>query len=187
MSILFKNFDNQVVYSRAVGMTSGTHFLVTGLSGAAANGITAYISKDGGDKTYSSNPVREVGNGIYKLVLTQSETNCDSAVVHITCGPTGYYLFDPVYFQTSSSTPYVGITASTVNEIATTFKGLTYDGNITQAKMGEMLLSFLFGAVSITSNNGVNTYSFKGSTGVTSFTSVCLSTDGTRLVRGTTG
>lgn len=187
MSILFKNFANQVVYTRAVGMTSGTHFLVSGLSGAAANGLTAYISKDGGDKTYSSNPVREVGNGIYKLVLTQTETNCDSAVVHITCGPTGYYLFDPVYFQTSSSTPYVGITASTINSIANSVKGITYDNNITQEKMGEMLLSFLFGAVSITTSNGINTYSFKNGAGATSFTSICRGTDGIRLVRGTTG
>lgn len=187
MSILFKNFGNQVVYTRAVGITSGRQFLVSGMSGAAANGLTAYISKDGGEKTYSSNPIREVGDGIYKLVLTQTETNCDSGVVHFVCGPTSFYLFDPVYFQTSSTTPVVGITGSTINEIATTVKGLTYDGNITQSKLNEMLLSFLFGAVGITTINGINTYTFKDSAGGTSFTSICRGTDGIRLVRGTTG
>jgi len=187
MSILFKNFDNQVVYSRAVSITGGAQRLVPGMSGAAANGLTAQISKDGGTISYCSNPIREVGSGIYKLVLTATETNCDSAVVHMTCGLTSWYLFDPVYFQTTSITPYVGITGSAVDSIGSTIKGLTYDGGISQSKMNEMLLSFLFGSVSVTSQNGVNTYSFRGSTGATSFTSVCLVTDGTRIVRGTTG
>ena len=187
MSILFKNFNNQVVYTRAVSITGGAHRLVPGMSGAAANGLTAYMSRDGNDITFCSNPIREVGNGIYKMVLTATETNCDSAVVHFVCGPTSWILFDPVYFQTSSSTPYVGITASTVNEIASSVRGLTYDGGVSQSKLNEMLLSFLFGAVSITTSNGINTYSFKNATGATSFTSIARSTDGIRLVRGATG
>ena len=191
MNILFKNFGDQIVYSRCVSLTGGYHKLVPGLSGAVANGLTAQISKDGSEFAYCTYPIREVGSGMYKLVLSQSETNCDSAVVHMTCSTTGWFLFDPVAFQTTSTTPLVGITASSIAdisyEVSNEVKGLTYDGGISQSKLNEMLLAFLFGAVGVTSSNGINTYTFKGSTGATSFTSFARSTDGIRPSRGTTG
>ena len=173
--LVYKNTANQTVYSRVVSLTGGSQNLVTGLSGAAENGLTSYISKDGGVFSGMSNPILEVGSGLYSLVLSQDDTNCNSAFVSMAVGNTGWFLFDPVYFQTT-------------NVIQNAVKGATYDGYVTQEKVNEMLLSFMFGQVTVDdSSASLNVYSFKDATGNTSFTSFCSTSNGTRFVRGTTG
>lgn len=183
--ILFKNTAGQTVYTRAVSLTGGAHSLVAGLT--ATPGLTAYIAKDGGTLTVSTNSVYEVGRGIYSLAMSQTETNCDSGVVHFV-GATAWHLLDPVYFQTSSVNPVVGLTASALADIKSTVKGATYDGNITQEKLYEMMISFLSGQVAVSTAGVINTYSFKTRNGgLTSFTSYCSTVDGTRASTGLTG
>jgi len=174
--LVYKNTANQTIYSRVTSITGGSHSLVTGLSGAVGNGLTSYISKDGGATfTAMQNPILEVGRGVYSLVLSQDDTNCNSAFVSMTVGNTGWFLFDPVYFQTTKM-------------VETAVKGATYDGELTQEKINEMLTAFMFGKVTLDdSTEGTNIYSFRNATGGTSFTSVCSTTNGIRTVRGTTG
>lgn len=185
--IIYKNTAGQYVYSRVLSITGGAQSLVSGLSGASQNGLTGYISKNGGSEIVISNPIEEVGHGMYKLLLTQNETNCDTGVVQMTVGPTSWYQFDPVYFQTTNPTPSVSITGSSITNIISAIKGATYDGNITNEKVNEMFISFLLGAVDKTSQSGVDTFFFKNAAGLTSFRSYCSTTTGLRETRGITG
>jgi hypothetical protein len=151
--------------------------------------LQGFVSKDGGVSAAAANAVTEIGQGVYKLTLSQAESDCDSGNVQFVVGSglTAWWLADPVSFQTSDASPVVGLTAGIFDQIRDTIKGATYDGDITQTKLYEMLTAFMYGKVDLTPASGVNQYTFRNASGATSFTSFCSSVDGTRLVGGITG
>lgn len=183
--ILFKNTANQVVYTKLMNITGGSQFAVAGLT---SSGITGFLSKDGGSPLGLVSLVQQVTGGIYKYYPTQSETNCDVGVFNFSVGATSFWHFNPIYFQTTEPVPAVSLTASTISSIVNSAKGATYDGNITQEKLFEMLIAFMSGQVTRTESGNDYIYSYKiRGGGHTSFTAQANSTTGVRTVQGITG
>jgi hypothetical protein len=203
--ILIKNTANQVIYTKLINVSTGRI-----VSGEASGSITGYISKDGSAEASVANAVSSIGHGIYKLTLSQSETNCDSAVVNITHNSNADYIFESVYFQTTETNPSVNVnqnndktgyslsssqtfsTTGSVNSVtdATTItnliKSTTYDG-VAQSKLYEMILAFISGKVVVTSDSeDTRTISYKKRDGSTETFRITVSTaDGSRSSGGT--
>jgi hypothetical protein len=66
---MIKNTANQYITFGAIAVADGLP-VTTGTP-------TVYLSKDGGAQATSSNTATHVGNGLWQLALTQSETNAD--------------------------------------------------------------------------------------------------------------
>ena len=203
--ILLKNTASQVVYAKLIDILTGTP--VAGVSGA---NITSYISKDGGAEATTANTASSVGHGIYKLTLTQAETNCTTGVINMTHNANSQYQFETLYFQTTEPNPSVNVlqnndktgyflddvqtfsTSGSVGSVSnpasieSLLKNSTYDG-ITQQKLYEMLLAFVAGKVVITPiDANTRTISYKKRDGTTERFSVTVSTaDGSRATGGT--
>ena len=203
--ILVKNTASQVVYSKVIDVLTGEP-----VSGVSSVDITAYIAKDDSAEATVSNSVSEVGHGIYKLTLTQSETNCNTGVINFVHTSNSQYQFETLYFQTTESNPSVNVTQNNdktgyfldnsqtftttgavgsvtdAQTILNTLQAATYDG-VTQTKILEMLLSFMAGKIVITTVDANNRLiSYKKRDGATGKFNVIVSTaDGSRSTGGT--
>lgn len=77
-------------------------------SGDAAN-FTVQISKDGGSFATATNTASELGStGIYKVTLTQTETNADIIAIRVTSSTANIFI-DPIVIYTKPQTPDVNI------------------------------------------------------------------------------
>lgn len=203
--ILIKNTASQIAYSKAIDVLTGEP-----ISGISSVDITVYITKDDSAEASASNSVSEVGHGIYKITLTQSETNCNTGVINFVHTSNSQYQFETLYFQTTESNPSVNVTQNNdktgyfldnaqtftttgavgsvtdAQTILNTLQSATYDG-ITQTKILEMLLSFMAGKIVITTVDANNRLiSYKKRDGATEKFSVIVSTaDGSRSTGGT--
>lgn len=84
----------------------------------------------------------------------------------------------------ANSLTAAALAADAVTEIVTGVFAGTFDG-VAFSKLGEMLIAFVNGKVSVSSAGGVDTYTFKKRDGATtSFTSLCSDDDGTRATTG---
>lgn len=202
--ILLKNTASQVVYAKLIDTLTGTP--VTGVLGA---NITSYISKDGDTETTTANTASGVGHGIYKLTLTQSETNCTTGVINMIHNANSQYQFETLYFQTTEPNPSVNVlqnndkigyfldsvqsfsTSGSVGSVSnpasieSLLKNSTYDG-ITQQKLYEMILAFIAGKVVVTivdaNTRGISYKKRNGST--ETFSVTVSSADGSRATGG---
>jgi hypothetical protein len=203
--ILLKNTASQVVYSKLINTVNGA-----ATAGVASGSLSAYISKDGDSEATVSNSITEVGHGIYKLTLTQSETNCDTGVINFVHISDSQYQFETLYFQTTEANPSVNVlqnndktgyfldntqtftTSGSVGSVTdatsinTLIKNSTYDG-ITQEKIFEMILAFIAGKVVVTViDANTRLISYKKRDETTERFSVTVSTaDGSRSISGT--
>lgn len=202
--ILIKNTSNQVIYTKLYNPANGVPF-----TGATPSNIVAYITKDNGSEATAANQTIEVGHGIYKLILTQAETNCNTAFVNFVYVP-GTYQFTTVDIQTTEANPSVNVvqnndktgyfldnvqtfnTSGSVGSVAdaasinSLIRNSTYDG-VTQEKLFEMILAFISGKVIVTTiNPNTRLISYKKRDGTTERFSVTVSTaDGSRASVGT--
>jgi len=203
--ILLKNTASQVVYSKLIDTLTGEPVV-----GVGSGSLSAYISKDGGAEATVSNSITGVGHGIYKLTLTQSETNCNTAVVNFVHTSNSQYQFETLYFQTTEANPSVNVlqnndktgyfldnaqtfsTSGSVGSVAdatsinSLIRNSTYDG-VTQEKIFEMILAFMAGKVVVTTvDPNTRLVSYKKRDGTTERFSVTVSTaDGSRASGGT--
>jgi len=203
--ILLKNTASQVVYAKLIDTSTKIP-----VSGESSGSITGYISKDGGSEATVANSVSSVGHGIYKLTLTQAETNCGTGIINMTHNSNTQYQFETIYFQTTEPNPSVNVsqnndktgyfldnvqtfsTSGSVGSISdpssieSLIRNSTYDG-VTQQKIYEMILSFISGKVVITTiDANTRTISYKKRDGSTERFSVTVSTaDGSRSTVGT--
>lgn len=159
--ILYKNTADQVVYTRLVSITGGVQQLISGLT---SSGITGFVSKNGGTPTGLSNQVQSLGvGGIYRYLPTQNDTNCDVGVFSFQpTGATSWWIFDPVYFETTSSLPNVSLTGNQLSQITgaayaavATIPNTTYSGGITQGTVFDMLVGFMAGKVGFTAAGSI--------------------------------
>jgi hypothetical protein len=206
--ILLKNTASQVVYAKMIDTTTSKAYA----SYTPIGDLIAYISKDGGAETPASNAVSEVGNGIYKLTLTQSETNCSTGVINFVNSADSTYQFETLYFQTTEANPSVNVlqnndktgyflddaqtftttgsvgSVTDATSIETLIRNSSYDG-ITQVKIYEMILAFMAGKVVITQvDPNTRLISYKKRDGTTERFNVTVSTvDGSRTSGGTIG
>lgn len=202
--ILIKNTANQVVYSKLINTSTNVP-----VSGEASGSLTAYISKDGGAEGTVSNSISSVGHGIYKLTLTQAETNCDSGIINFTHTSNSQYQFETIYFQTTEANPNVSVvqnndktgyfldntqtfstsgsvgSVSDATSINSLIKSSTYDG-VAQEKLFEMILAFVSGKVVITTvDANTRLISYKKRDGSTEIFNITASTvDGARANSG---
>jgi hypothetical protein len=110
--ILYKNISAQTIYTRVINVSTGAG--VTGLV------LTAYISKDNGNFIAASEAlgVVEKAYGVYSLVLSAAETNCDVGCVVFTGTNNTNQLAETVYFQTSAQYPTVGSVTGNIGTLA---------------------------------------------------------------------
>lgn len=203
--ILIKNTASQVVYAKLIDTLTGTP-----ATGVGSGSITTYISKDGGSEATAANSVTEVGHGVYKLTLSQAETDCTTGIVNMTHNSSSQYQFETIYFQTTEANPSVNVLANNdktgyslsssqtfsttgavgsvtdASSIITAIKASTYDG-ITQQSITEMLLAFLAGKAVVTVlDSTTRLISFKKRDGTTEKYNITVSTsDGSRASGGT--
>lgn len=203
--ILIKNTASQIVYSRLID--TSTSLPVPDVS---SGDITTYIIKDGGTEATAANSVSHVGHGIYKLTLSQAETNCSTGVINMTDNAVSTNIFETIFFETTESNPSVNVlqnndktgyfldndqtfnTSGTIGSISdpssiiSMAKFTTYDG-ITQEKIYDMLIAFMAGKVVITTDSPTTkTISYKKRDGSTEVFQVIVSTeDGSRAAGGT--
>jgi hypothetical protein len=204
--ILLRNTANQIIYTKLVNFSTGA--LVTN----AASTFSVKISKDGAtfatasySEPVTNYKVTEVldassaATGIYKIQLSQAETDCNNAVV-LFKSSTASYIADVVYFETSAANPSFSIASATYDfsttgsvgsisnpsSIVSAAKSATYDG-VTQDKLFQVLLSFMAGKVTITEGATPTTsvISYKKQDGSTEILSVTVSkVDGSRASTG---
>jgi hypothetical protein len=205
--ILLKNTASQVVYAKLIDVSTGE-----AQAGESSGSLTAYISKDGGTEATVANSISGVGHGIYKLTLTQAETNCNTGVINFVHTGNSQYQFETLYFQTTEANPSVNVvqnndktgyflddtqsfsTSGSVGSIGdassvvTLIKAATYDG-ISQTRLYEMILAFVSGKVVVTSVDATTRLiSYKKRDGTTERFNVTVSTvDGSRASGGTIG
>lgn len=203
--ILIKNTANQVVYAKLIDSTT-----LLAVTGVVSGSLSGYISKDGGSETSVTNSISEVGRGIYKLTLTQAETNCITASVQFIHNSVSTYIFEPIFFQTRdaiqdanvitnadktgyfldnnqsfTTTGSIG-SVTDATSILTLLSDSTYDG-ISQSKINKMLISFMANKVVITQvDPNTRLISYKLRDGTTESFNVTVSTvDGSRSSGGT--
>lgn len=205
--ILIKNTASQVVYAKLIDTLTGAP-----VTGVVSGNITTYISKDGASEATSANSVTEVGHGVYKLTLSQAETNCTTGVVNMVYNLSTQYQYETIYFQTTEANPSVNVLANNdksgyslsspqtftttgavgsitdASSITTALKAATYDG-VTQEKIYEMILAFMAGKAVVTViDPNTRSISFKKRDGTTERFNITVSTsDGSRDDGGTLG
>ncbi len=86
---------------------------------------TVTISKDGGTPATATNSPVEVGNGVYKITLTSTETNCDLLTLIVVSATTGVVI-PPVQFVFHDVTLY----KADVSGLATSSALSTVSGNV---------------------------------------------------------
>ena len=94
---MFKNQASQTIMLYAVDKTTGL-----AKTGDSAQ-ITVKISVDAASSNTSTNSIAEVDNGLYKLVLTQAETNGDVIAVTATSSTSTDILLQPTIYNTTSA------------------------------------------------------------------------------------